>query len=156
MLETFAGITGRIVALSSQDVYRAYGVLLGLDEGPPQELPLTEESELRTKPPYSPEHARKMQSIFSWLDEEYDKVRVERVLRGSTETPVAILRLPMVYGPGDPLHRLYPILKRIDDGRTTLIVDGNVADIHSPRGCVEDVAHAIVLATLSDKAAGRT
>jgi nucleoside-diphosphate-sugar epimerase len=156
LLETFAGITGRIVALSSQDVYRAYGVLVGIDEGPPQQLPLTEESELRTKPPYPSEHARKMQAIFSWLDEDYDKVRVERVLNSSAQTPVTILRLPMVYGPGDPLHRLYPMVKRINDGRETLIVDANVANLHSPRGYVEDVAHAVALATLSEKAVGRT
>jgi nucleoside-diphosphate-sugar epimerase len=156
LLEAFAGNTGRIVALSSQDVYRAYGVLLGLDDGPSQELPLTEDSALRKKAPYSAEHARKMQAIFSWLNEDYDKVRVERVLNASKETPVTILRLPMIYGPGDPLHRLYPMVKRIDDGRTALIVDQNVANLHSPRGYVEDVAHAVVLATLSEKAKGRT
>lgn len=156
LLETFAGISGRIVALSSQDVYRAYGILLGLDDGPPQELPLTEDSALRSKPPYSREHARSMQAIFSWLDEEYDKVQVEKVLRASQEMPVTILRLPMVYGPGDPLHRLYPIIKRIDDGKKALLLDGNIANLHSPRGYVEDVAHAVALTILSEKAKGRT
>jgi nucleoside-diphosphate-sugar epimerase len=156
LLETFSGITDRIVALSSQDAYRAYGVLLRLDDGPPQQLPLVEGSELRSKPPYTADHARKMQAIFPWLDEDYDKVRVEKALNESKETRVTILRLPMVYGPGDPLHRLYPIVKRIDDGRKALIVDANAADLHSPRGYVEDVAHAIVLATVSNKAASRT
>jgi nucleoside-diphosphate-sugar epimerase len=155
LLDTFSGIADRIVALSSQDTYRAYGVLLGLDKGPPQELPLTEESELRSMAPYPPEHARRMQAIFPWLDEDYDKVRVEKALKESKETPVTILRLPMIYGPGDPLHRLYPMVKRIDDGRKALIVDGNVANLHSPRGYVQDVAHAVVLATLSKKPAGR-
>jgi nucleoside-diphosphate-sugar epimerase len=95
-----------------------------------------------------------MQAIFPWLDEDYDKVRVEKALKESNETPVTILRLPMIYGPGDPLHRLYPMVKRIDDGRKALIVDGNVANLHSPRGYVQDVAHAVVLATLSKKPAG--
>jgi nucleoside-diphosphate-sugar epimerase len=156
LLETFTGITGRIVALSSQDTYRAYAVILGMDDGPVEPLPLTEESALRTKPPYPPEHAMQMQAIFTWLDAEYDKVPVEKTLNRSTNPPVTILRLPMVYGPGDPLHRFHPILKRIDDGRKTLLLDGNTADMHSPRGYVEDVAHAIVMATTSSNAAGRT
>lgn len=156
LLGTFRGITGRIVALSSQDVYRAYGVLLGIDDGPPQELPLTETSELRSYPPYPPEHAQRMQSIFSWLDEEYDKVRVERALNASTDPPVTVLRLPMVYGPGDPLHRFFPVLKRIADGRTTILLDESIGHIHSPRGYVENVSHAVVVATISPIAIGRT
>jgi nucleoside-diphosphate-sugar epimerase len=155
LLEAFRGITKRIVALSSQDVYRAYGVLLGIDDGPEEELPLTESSELRSYPPYPPGHAKQMQSIFSWLDEEYDKVKVERAL-ASSDPPVTILRLPMVYGPGDPLHRFHGTLKRIDDSRSAILLDESIGNTHSPRGYVEDVAHAIVLATLSPRAAGRT
>jgi nucleoside-diphosphate-sugar epimerase len=97
-----------------------------------------------------------MRAIFSWLNEEYDKVRVERVLDASERTPVTILRLPMIYGPGDPLHRLYAMVKRIDDRRAAVALDANVANLHSPRGYVEDVAHAVVLAALSERAAGRT
>jgi len=156
LLETFTGITDRIVALSSQDTYRAYAVILGMDDGPVEALPLTEDSALRTNPPYPPEHLRNMQSIFSWLDEEYDKVPVKKTLNRSTNPLVTILRLPMVYGPGDPLHRFHPLLKRIEDGRKTIILDGNIANMHSPRGYVEDVAHAIVQATTSPNAAGRT
>jgi len=156
LVETFSGLTGRIVALSSQDAYRAYAVILGTDNGDLEPLPLTEDSALRMNPPYPPGHALKMQAIFSWLDEDYDKVRVEKALRASTNPPVTILRLPMVHGPGDPLHRLHPILKRIDDGREVLLLDANIANMHSPRGYVEDVAHAIVLATTSPNAAGKT
>ncbi len=155
LLQAFFGSTGKIVAVSSQDVYRAYGLLLGMDDGPVESLPLTEDSPLRVNPPYPPGHTKKMQAIFSWLNNDYDKVRVERVLREQANVPVTVLRLPMVYGPGDPLHRLYPIVKRIDDGRSTLIVDGNVANLHSPRGYVEDVAHALALATTSQRANGR-
>jgi nucleoside-diphosphate-sugar epimerase len=156
LIQTFRGMTRRIVALSSQDVYRAYGVLLGIDDGPEEELPLTETSELRSYPPYPPGHAKHMQSIFSWLDDDYDKVRVERALNASSDPPVTVLRLPMVYGPGDPLHRFHGTLKRIDDGRTAILLDASVGNTHSPRGYVEDVAHAVVLATLSPRAPGRT
>jgi nucleoside-diphosphate-sugar epimerase len=48
-MEAFRGITRRIVALSSGDVYRAAGILHGTEPGPLQPMPLTEESDLRTK-----------------------------------------------------------------------------------------------------------
>ena len=47
LMDTFRGIAGRIVALSSQDVYRAHGILHGFDDGPLQPVPLTEDSDLR-------------------------------------------------------------------------------------------------------------
>src|SRR5712691_9794558 len=65
LMENFRGVTARVVALSSQDVYRAYGVLLGSEPGPPQPTPLTEESEVRTKlHPYQPEQLRMAQAAF--------------------------------------------------------------------------------------------
>jgi nucleoside-diphosphate-sugar epimerase len=155
LMDTFRGIASRIVAISSQDVYRAYGVLLGRDSGPLQEVPITEDSDVRGYPPVSPEHAQQLKSVFSWVDDEYDKVPVERVIMNDAELPGTVLRLPMVYGPGDPLHRLFPIVKRVDDGRKTLLLDETVANWIPPRGYVEDVAHGIVLAVESPKAAGR-
>ena len=47
LMELFRGITGRVVALSSMDVYRAMGLIHGSETGPLQQLPLTEESALR-------------------------------------------------------------------------------------------------------------
>ena len=41
-IQTFRGIAGRVVALSSQDVYRAYGRVQGTEPGPPDPVPLTE------------------------------------------------------------------------------------------------------------------
>src|SRR5215472_10106542 len=49
LMDTFRGITGRVVALSSMDVYRAMGIMRGTEPGPLQPLPLTEDSDLRTK-----------------------------------------------------------------------------------------------------------
>ena len=40
-----------------------------------------------------------------------------RRLPGDAKLPGTILRLPGIYGPGDPLQRFHPVLKRIDDGR---------------------------------------
>ena len=49
LMHVFHGVTRRIVAISSIDVYRACGVTHGIEPGPLEPLPLTEESALRTK-----------------------------------------------------------------------------------------------------------
>src|SRR6266487_3676392 len=49
VMDLFKGITQRVVAISSQDVYRAYGRLLRTEPGPADPVPLTEDSPLREK-----------------------------------------------------------------------------------------------------------
>jgi len=61
----------------------------------------------------------------------------------------------MVYGPGDSLHRFFPLLKRVADGRSSIILSADFAAWRGPRGYVENVAHAIAVAATSDVAAGR-
>ncbi|HLJ28138.1 MAG TPA: NAD-dependent epimerase/dehydratase family protein [Candidatus Angelobacter sp.] len=157
LMDTFRGLTGRVVALSSMDVYRAWGVFYCLETGGLQELPVTEDSELRTKQiRYPPEVLKKVQEIFSWMNDEYEKITVEKeVLNNDGELPGTVVRLPMVYGPGDPLHRLHFLLKRMDDGRRSIIFADDVAAVRTPRGYVENVAHAIALAATLERASGR-
>lgn len=156
LMDTVRGLTRRVVAISSQDVYRAYEVLLKKTPGPLQELPITEESELRTQlHPYDREHLRRTQAMFSWVTEEYDKIPVERIILGDAALPGTVLRLPMVYGPGDPVHRLFAMVKRMDDRRPAILIQEDLAKFIPPRGYVEDVAAAIALATVSDRAAGK-
>jgi nucleoside-diphosphate-sugar epimerase len=155
-MQAFRGIAGRIVALSSGDVYRAAGVLHGYEEGPLQPVPLTEESDLRTQhQPYGKETLDMLRRVFSWLDDDYDKVRVERVVMNDRELPGTVLRLPMTYGPGDLLHRLHPYLKRMDDGRPAILIQEDAAAWRGPRGYVENVAAGIALAATSPQASGR-
>ena len=156
VMDVFRGVTSRIVVLSSQDVYRAYGILLGLETGALQQVPITEDSDLRTHlRPYGPDHLKRMQGIFSWLDDEYEKIEVERTVMNDRDLPATVLRLPMVYGPGDPLHRLYPTVKRIDDNRPAILLEDGLARWSLPRGYVENVAAAIALAATSDRARAR-
>jgi nucleoside-diphosphate-sugar epimerase len=61
----------------------------------------------------------------------------------------------MVYGPGDPLHRLYPYVKRIDDDRQAILLEDGLAQMGLPRGYVENVAAAIALAATSDHGKNR-
>ncbi|HEX3586700.1 MAG TPA: NAD-dependent epimerase/dehydratase family protein [Candidatus Angelobacter sp.] len=156
LMDTFRGIAGHVVALSSMDVYRAWGVFFNMEPGSLQELPLTEDSELRTsRVTYPPDVLKKVQTIYGWLDAEYDKIPVEQAVLGDPKLHGTILRLPMIYGPGDPAHRFHPILKRIDDGRKQIVFADDVAPLRTPRGYVEDVSAAIALAAISPQAAGR-
>jgi len=157
LVEVFLGHARRLVVLSSMDVYRACGVTHRLEEGPPEPLPLREEaSALRTRlQTYPPAQVRVLQQVFGWLDDEYDKIPVEREILGRQGLPGTVLRLPMVYGPGDPLHRFQPIVKRIMDGRRTIPFSLEMAGWRATKGFVEDVAAAIALATERDEAEGR-
>lgn len=157
LMETFRGTARRIVAASSIDVYRAVGVLHGSEPGELEPVPLTEDSPLRTKlETYPPERVQFLQRVFGWLDAEYDKIPVEQAVLSDTQLPGTVLRLPMIYGPGDPLHRLFPILKRIDDGRKAILFSSDMAAWRGPRGYVENVAWALALAACDDRAAGKT
>lgn len=168
LLDTFRGTAARVVALSSCDVYRACGVLHGTEPGPPalggasggveglEPMPLTESSALRTRlQTYPPERIRMLQQVFGWLDEEYDKIPVEREILGDTGIAGTVLRLPMVYGPGDPLRRLLPVVRRVDDRRPAILFEEKHARWRGPRGYVENVAAAIALAATDNRAAGR-
>jgi nucleoside-diphosphate-sugar epimerase len=155
-LEAFHGIARRVVAVSSADVYRAMAVVHGLDTGPLETVPLIEDSPLRTPgPTYSREALAAVRAAFPWVDEDYDKVQVEQAIRADPGLPATIVRLPMVYGPGDPLHRLYPVIKRIEDRRPVILFESRHARSVPCRGYVENVARAIALAVTSDRAAGR-
>ena len=103
LISTSRKVARRVIAISSMDVYRAWGVVRQSEPGPLEALPLTEGSPLRTnRQLYPPETVKMMQSIFSWVDEHYDKIAVEEAILNSAEISGTVLRLPMVYGPGDP------------------------------------------------------
>ncbi len=48
LMRTVRDVAARVVAISSMDVYRAWGVLHGVEPGPLEPLPLREDSPLRT------------------------------------------------------------------------------------------------------------
>ncbi len=155
--DVFRGVARRLVAISSADVYRAMAVLHRMDAGPVEQIPLTEDSRLRESgQTYSAETLAKVRSVFPWLDKEYDKVCVEQAVAADPSLPATILRLPIVYGPGDPLHRFFPVVKRMIEGRPAILYEASYARGMPCRGYVENVAHAIVLAATREEAAGRT
>jgi nucleoside-diphosphate-sugar epimerase len=153
--DVFRGVARRLIALGSGDVYHAYDILRGLESGPPQGTPLAEDSALRQKfYPYRGPVPREPEDPMPWAD-DYDKILVERVVLGEPSLPGTILRLPMVYGPGDGHHRLFPYLKRMDDHRPFILVGEPQARWRWTRGYAENVAAAIAAAAMNEQAAGR-
>ena len=148
-------LNARVVAVSSMDVYRAWGVMLGTEPGGLEPMPVTEDSPLRTAAhSYPPELVEKMRSIFTWVTPGYDKAAVEgEVMHARSRNTV--IRLPMVYGPCDLLHRFYSVVKRVIDNRPFIILPEDYAAWRGPRGYVENVAHAIALACTSLHGNGR-
>jgi nucleoside-diphosphate-sugar epimerase len=156
LMNIFRGTARRVVMLSSIDVYRAVGISHGTENGPLQEVPLTEESDVRRRlHPYPAESLQHLRKIFAWVTDDYDKIPAERVVMNDHKLPGTVLRLPMVYGPGDLLRRFYPVVKRIADGRRHIIFPETLAAWRSPRGYVENVAAAIALAATDDRSARR-
>jgi nucleoside-diphosphate-sugar epimerase len=152
VVATFRGIARRVVVASSQDVYRAWGYIIGKDSGP-VDPHITEDSPLReSRYPY---RGRKLPTYTEWDIENYDKILVERAFQSDPELPATILRLPMIYGPGDPVHRALPYLKRMDDGRAAIPIERSAARWRGPQGYVEDVGAAIALAITSNASTGR-
>jgi nucleoside-diphosphate-sugar epimerase len=151
LLEVFRSVADRAVVLSSGDVYRAYGVFHGTEPGPVEPVPLAEDAPLRSALfPY-----RGMAKATGDLFYRYDKIPVERAVLAEPSLPATVLRLPMVHGPGDDQHRLYPYLRRMDDGRPAILLDEAMADWRCTRGYVGDVAAAVALAATDPRAAGR-
>ena len=137
--DAFAGVARRIAMPSSGDVYKAYGIFTGLETGPPVPAPMDEDAPLRdVRHPY-----RLPNTPPEALEYYYDKILAERALSSRTELPATILRLPKVYGPEENanLATVYAFRRR-PGWRWT-------------HGHVENVAAAIALAVLDDRAAGR-
>jgi nucleoside-diphosphate-sugar epimerase len=150
-----SGRVRRLVLASSIDVYRAYGRLHGTEPGPPDPTPLTEDSPLREKRyPYRADAPRDAADPERWRD-EYDKIPVEQAILSAPGIEGVVLRLPMVYGPGDRQRRLYPYLKRMLDNRPAIPIGETLARWRTSRGYVENVADAIVLAARAPSSVGR-
>ncbi|HZR23927.1 MAG TPA: NAD-dependent epimerase/dehydratase family protein [Vicinamibacterales bacterium] len=138
VVDAFRDRAGRLIVLSSGDVYQAYGRLIGLEPGPRAPGLLTESSPVRTMLyPYR----KQAQSEDDWIY-WYDKILVERSVLAASSLPAVVLRLPKVYGPGEnaDLGTVYGFRQQ-PQWRWT-------------HGYVENLAHAIVLAALHPAAAG--
>jgi nucleoside-diphosphate-sugar epimerase len=139
------GIAERAVAISSGDVYRAFGRLWKSEPGPPDPVPLTEESPLRALP--APDRKG---------EDDFDNLDVERAALAAPAPSVTVLRLPATHGPGDRQHRLARYLRAMRDGRRVIVLGDRLAAWRWSRGYVENIAAAVCLAVRDERAAGRT
>lgn len=151
-VSTFADLADRAVVLSSGDVYRNYDGLRGASAHAPDAAPLGEDAPLRANHyPYRDYATDDRERLY-----HYDKILVEEAYRAADALSATILRLPALYGPRDDQHRLFPYVKRMDDGRPAILLGERHADWRWTRGYVENVASAIALAATDARAAGRT
>lgn len=170
-VRAFTGWTGRLVAISSGDVYAAYGRLTGKERpvpdsapGPSQRSatsaetgtmsasPLDEDAPLRTlRYPYG----RRAEGPYGVLV-DYDKILVEQVVLGvGADLPATVLRLPKVYGPGDARRWFGHWVQRMDDRRAAVLLGERQAQWRWTHGYVEDLGAGIARAALHPAAAGR-
>jgi nucleoside-diphosphate-sugar epimerase len=141
----FRGIARRAVVITSCDVYRAFARVWRSEPGPPDPVPLTEQSPLRSKP---------VRELSAGID--LDNMEVERaVADGDPELPVTVVRPTAIHGPGDYQHRLYTYLRRMEEGRPAILLDAALLGWRRAHCYVEDVAHAIALTVTEELAGGR-
>ncbi len=148
MAAAFLAGVGRVVAVSSLDVYRGFDVLTGREDEL-QPVPFTEESELRR---IRFPHRARFEAGHPMYD--YDKLDVEGHVLGSASTAGVVLRLPMVYGPKDRQRRLYPLVRRMTDGMPVIVMSDAIARWRFGKAYREDVAAAIALGCLHPAASG--
>lgn len=154
-VDTFKGMARRIVAISSQDVYSAFGRINHREGGPPDPLPITEDSPLReSRYPYRADSPRPPDDPQHWMD-LYDKILAEQIIMNEPELPSTVLRLPAVYGPGDFQHRHFTWLKRMQDQRPVILLDEAEAKWSWTYGYIDNVAAAIALSVTDERASGR-
>lgn len=155
IVETVTGIAPRIVTISSMDVYRAFGLLIGSEDGEPVPVPFDESGPLRqNRYPYRTDTPPAPDNPRAWAH-DYDKIPIEDLVMHAEGLAGTILRLPMVYGDGDYQHRLLPYVQRMTDQRPAIILGERDTTFRAARGYVGTVAAAIALAVTDDRAAGR-
>lgn len=154
LLSMIDGKISRYVLLSSSDVYRNYGLLHRKETGEAIFDLIDEDSPLRQSLyPYLGPEPRTTTDPEQWMD-AYNKIPIEAVTRDMA-TNWTILRLPMVYGPGDRQKRfgwaILPMLAKTE----TLDLPENWANWTTTYGYIDNVAAAIGTAILSPNAENR-
>lgn len=138
--KAFIDRVGRLVLLSSGDVYLAYGRLTGFEPGQIEEGLLSEDSPLRKKLfPYR-KQARSPESLEYW----YEKILAEQAMLADGGPFTTVLRLPKVFGSGS------------NEDLATVYRYSHQPQWRWTHGYVENIAAAIVLAATHSKAGGRT
>ncbi|WP_440974486.1 NAD-dependent epimerase/dehydratase family protein [Pseudomonas koreensis] len=150
VIDCLAGLVGRAVVVSSGSVYRSFGILAGVESAEVIATPSREDSPLRQRLfPYRHRLLRAEDDPWRWFD-HYEKILVERAYLQQQTLPATIIRLPMVYGPGDPDSRLSFYLRRMLDQRESIVLHQSGAAWRNSRAFVSNVAQAIATLVLHE------
>lgn len=155
VIAALTGRTGRYVLASSGDVYAQYGWIRRQGAGEPVAL-LDEQAPLRGQlHPYRREPPRRPDDPEAWLD-DYDKIPIEQHLIQQSRLDWSIVRLPMVFGPGDRQRRFAWAIEPMLRDAPVVQLDAQWAAWRSSYGYVDDVADGLVLAATAPAAERRT
>ncbi|MGF1455037.1 MAG: NAD-dependent epimerase/dehydratase family protein [Alphaproteobacteria bacterium] len=153
VIHALSGRIGRYILVSSADVYRNYEGLHRKGSAEAFDL-LKYDSPLRTiRYPYKGPDG---QSLISHVPADYDKIPIEGAVRAHSGFDWTILRLPIVYGPGDRQRRFSSLIRRMADGRGVLPLERQWASWQASYGYVDNVADAIAQVAMADNAHGLT
>jgi nucleoside-diphosphate-sugar epimerase len=154
LLDRLAGRVGRYVMASSADVYQRYDALHRRASYDGSRAPLDEAAPLRsTLYPYRATPRRPAAAPDAWMD-DYDKIPVEQAVRDQTGLAGVVVRLPMVYGPGDRQRRFGWAIRPMLANAPQLEVDSRWTAWRTSYGYVDDVAWGLALAATHPAAAG--
>ena len=156
LLAALSGQVERYVMTSSVDVYANYEGLHRKGRPSPVWDRLTEDAALRTSRfPYRLAKPRPAGDPQAWMD-DYDKIPLEAAARAGLGDAATILRLPMVFGPGDRQRRFSWAIRPMVQKRARFVVPHPWAAWRSTFGYVDDVAAGIALAATHPRAGGET
>lgn len=156
LLDALSGRVARYVMASSIDVYANYEGLHRRGRPTPVWDRLTEDAALRSsRHPYRLARPRPLGDPQAWMD-DYDKIPLEEAARAAGGLEATILRLPMVFGPGDRQRRFSWAIRPMVQGRARFNIPHPWAAWRATFGYVDDVAAAIALAAVHPRAGGET
>ena len=155
LLSALTGILQRYVLVSSGDIYRNYGLLHRLEAGEADRSPLDETAPLRTaRFPYRAATPRAEHAPDRWMD-DYDKIPIEAAVSRMT-CDWTILRLPMVYGPGDRQRRFRWAIAPMMSQAAVLQAPSAWLDWTTTYGFIDNVAAAVAHGAAHPGAANAT
>jgi len=155
LISRLDGRVSQYVMLSSGDVYRNYELLRRKADGVPTNESVDEDSALRTtRYPYRVNPRRTVDDPNQYLD-DYEKITIEEAVR-KLATDWTILRLPMVFGPGDQQRRFRWAIQHFTQTDKPLVIPRTWASWVTTYGYIDDVAHGIALTLGNPKATKAT
>lgn len=143
VMQALSLTASRIVAISSISIYWIYGRFLGLESGEVVSSPVDESAPRRSKLyPYRGRLSRDVLRAKPWL-ESYDKIPMEDAYINQDEKVTTIIRLPLVYGPGDPDYRIFRYVKAMRQNQDRIVIPEAVGSWRNARCYVDNAAEAI-------------